>query len=105
MTRAVGARRGTPRGATRPPRARVLLPPKPLLDRVRWTFLQFSLVSGCLLTAAVLTRDDAGVGVKAMGVDALAALCWLWIEEYRRDLSARWDIAEGIALVAVGVAV
>jgi diguanylate cyclase (GGDEF)-like protein/PAS domain S-box-containing protein len=85
--------------------ASVLRPPKALLDRVRWTFLQFSLVSGLLLIAAVFLRDKSGVGVQVMGVACLAALCWLWIEEYRRPLSTRWDFVEGGALVAVAVAV
>ncbi|MBV8160680.1 MAG: EAL domain-containing protein [Acidimicrobiia bacterium] len=78
--------------------------PKPLLQRVRWTFLQFSLISGCLLMAAILTRQQ-GAGVRGLGVAALAGLWWLWVEEYRRSLSARWDLVEGAALVAVAVAV
>src|SRR4051812_23429878 len=66
--------------------------PKPLLQRVRWTFLQFSLISGCLLMGAVLTRDGSSAVVKAMGTVALAGLCWLWVEEYRHHLSSRWDV-------------
>src|SRR5436190_5401631 len=85
--------------------ASVLRLPKPLLERVRWTFLQFSLISACLLMAAVLTRDGSSAAVQAAGVTALAGLSWLWIEEYRRSLSSRWDVVEGLALVAVAVAV
>ncbi|MBV8304385.1 MAG: hypothetical protein JOZ04_09270, partial [Acidimicrobiia bacterium] len=79
--------------------------PKPLLERVRWTFLHFSLISACLLMVAVLARHDSSVAVKAVGIVALAGLSWLWVEEYRLPLSARWDLVEGAALVAVGVAV
>ncbi|MBV8296357.1 MAG: EAL domain-containing protein [Acidimicrobiia bacterium] len=86
-------------------RPSVLRLPKPLLERVRWTFLQFSLISGCLLMVAVLARHDSSVAVKAVGIVALAGLSWLWVEEYRLPLSARWDLVEGAALVAVGVAV
>jgi diguanylate cyclase (GGDEF)-like protein/PAS domain S-box-containing protein len=86
-------------------RASLLRPPKPLLQRVRWTFLQFSAVTAVLLTVAILMRDKGGVAVHAMGLGGLVALCWLWIEEYRRSLSTRWDVVEGLALVAVAVAV
>jgi diguanylate cyclase (GGDEF)-like protein/PAS domain S-box-containing protein len=86
-------------------RPSVLRLPKPLLERVRWTFLQFSLISGCLLMAAILTSHDSSVAVQAIGAAALAGLCVLWVEEYRRSLSAKWDLVEGVALVAVAVAV
>ena len=86
-------------------RASLLRPPKALLDRVRWTFLQFSLISGCLLMVAVLTNHKSTVSVQTLGVAALAGLFWLWVEEYRRPLSVRWDVVEGVALVVVAVAV
>jgi diguanylate cyclase (GGDEF)-like protein/PAS domain S-box-containing protein len=86
-------------------RPSVLRPPKALLPRVRWTFLQFSLISGCLLMAAVLTRHDSSAAIKAVGVGSLVCLCWLWVEEYRRPMTSRWDLVEGVALVGVAVAV
>src|SRR5581483_9851262 len=45
------------------------------------------------------------VVVQAIGIAALAGLCWLWVEEYRRALSGKWDLLEGVGLIAVGVAV
>src|SRR5690349_2631912 len=72
----------------------VLRPPKPLLERVRWTFLMFSLISGCLLLIAIFTNHKSTVAVQAMGILALAALFWLWVEEYRRSLSSKWDLVE-----------
>ncbi|MBV8979393.1 MAG: EAL domain-containing protein, partial [Acidimicrobiia bacterium] len=75
------------------------------LERVRWTFLQFSLISGCLLLIAVLTNHKTSVSVQAMGIAAIAGLGWLWIEEYRRSLSAKWDVVEAVGLIAAAVAV
>jgi diguanylate cyclase (GGDEF)-like protein/PAS domain S-box-containing protein len=72
---------------------------------VRWTFLQFSVVTALLLAVAILMRDKGGVAVHAVGMAALVGLCWLWVEEYRRSLSTRWDVLEGLALVVVAVAV
>src|SRR5579872_5722545 len=91
----------TPRRA----RASLLRLPKPLLERVRWTFLFFSLVSGVLLLLAILANHKSSAAVQAMGIVALIALCWLWVEEYRRSLSGKWDLLEGVGLIAVGVAV
>ncbi|MBV9042412.1 MAG: EAL domain-containing protein [Acidimicrobiia bacterium] len=83
----------------------MLRPPKPLLERVRWTFLMFSLISGCLLLIAIFSNHTTSVAVQATGILALAGLSWLWVEEYRRSLSAKWDLVEAAGLIAAALAV
>lgn len=81
----------------------ILKPPKKLLARVRWIFLLVGLFA-VLITLLSVFDSPRTLSLRVAALAGLSWLCWSWIHVYRRErVSPVWDVAEGLAVFAVGV--
>jgi diguanylate cyclase (GGDEF)-like protein len=91
-----------PRAAAR----RLARPPSGLLDRVRWLFLIFGLLTIGPLGTGVVARSHAGWSLRLLAVAGLVSLAVFWVAAFRqgRLTNPATAAAEALALLPVALA-